>query len=87
MDGLTYSKAYPLRSNHNRHTNLDFPIIPLKHIDVILRNVCLKPNGLIPKVQAIQANLNLRALVQEREHENFFPPQAAEIFMMGKAYT
>ena len=87
VDGLTYSKEYPLRSNHNKHTNLDFPIIPLKHIDVILRNVCLKPNGLIPKTQAVQANLNLRALVQEREHENFFPPQAAEIFMTGKAYT
>ena len=80
-DGQTYSKAHALHPSHSEHTNTDFPIIPLTCKDILLRNVCLKSDGKIPSKQAESALANLTAAVRERGHENYHPPQAAEIFM------
>ena len=80
-DGITYSRAHPLRESHSMHTNKDFPFTPITCKDILLRNLCLKPDGKIPSTQAEHATTNLNAVVHERGHENYYPPQAAEIFM------
>jgi len=80
-DGRSYAKVCALNPKHSKHTNVDFPVTPLTCKDIILRNVLLKPNGKLPAKQAEHANINLQAIIQERNHTNYRPPQAAEIFM------
>ena len=83
-DGLTYAKSHPLHPLHLRHTNEDFPKIRITFEDIILRNIILKPNGTLSKMQASSANRNLMALIHERGHEQYYPPQAAPMFKTNR---